>query len=114
MSENFFQKNPTRLDRVMAFLGVSARQLSAQSYITNFIISRWPMRCCRRMVSTNAGAKNKEVIGVMIFCFTSTGNSLAVAKQIGGNLISIPQVIGDTACYFFISQSKTLYCRMPS
>jgi hypothetical protein len=51
---------------------------------------------------------------VMIFCFTSTGNSLAVAKQIGGNLISIPQVIGDTACYFFISQSKTLYCRMPS
>jgi ferredoxin len=28
-----------------------------------------------------------------IFYFTSTGNSLALAKRIGGNLISIPQVI---------------------
>lgn len=28
-----------------------------------------------------------------IFYYTATGNSLAVAKQIGGNLISIPQVI---------------------
>ena len=28
-----------------------------------------------------------------IFCFTGTGNSLAVAKRIGGNLISIPQII---------------------
>jgi Pyruvate/2-oxoacid:ferredoxin oxidoreductase delta subunit len=35
----------------------------------------------------------KEVIGMTIFYFTSTGNSLAVAKQIGGNLISIPQII---------------------
>ncbi|MDR1539867.1 MAG: EFR1 family ferrodoxin [Clostridiales bacterium] len=30
-----------------------------------------------------------------IFYFTSTGNSLAVAKRIGGNLISIPQIISD-------------------
>jgi flavodoxin len=30
---------------------------------------------------------------VTIFCFTSTGNSLAVAKRIGGNLVSIPQII---------------------
>ncbi len=30
---------------------------------------------------------------MIIFYFTSTGNSLAVAKRIGGNLISIPQVI---------------------
>ena len=28
-----------------------------------------------------------------VFYFTSTGNSLAVAKRIGGNLVSIPQVI---------------------
>lgn len=28
-----------------------------------------------------------------IFYFTATGNSLAVAKRIGGNLISIPQII---------------------
>jgi hypothetical protein len=28
-----------------------------------------------------------------IFYCTSTGNSLAVAKRIGGNLISIPQII---------------------
>jgi len=35
-----------------------------------------------------------------IFYFTATGNSLAVAKQIGGNLISIPQVIdSDTTHY---------------
>jgi ferredoxin len=33
--------------------------------------------------------------GMTIFYFTSTGNSLAVAKKIGGTLISIPQVIGD-------------------
>ena len=30
---------------------------------------------------------------MLIFYFTATGNSLAVAKRIGGNLISIPQVI---------------------
>lgn len=30
-----------------------------------------------------------------IFYFTSTGNCLAVAKHIGGNLISIPQVIDE-------------------
>ena len=29
-----------------------------------------------------------------IFYFTGTGNSLAVAKKIGGRLISIPQVMG--------------------
>ncbi|MCL2217202.1 MAG: EFR1 family ferrodoxin [Defluviitaleaceae bacterium] len=35
-----------------------------------------------------------------IFYFTGTGNSLAVAKRIGGNLISIPQVIaGDNLPY---------------
>ena len=28
-----------------------------------------------------------------IFYFTATGNSLAVAKQIGGTLVSVPQVI---------------------
>jgi hypothetical protein len=41
MSEPFLQKNPTHLDHVMTLLGVSARYLSAQSYITNSIISRW-------------------------------------------------------------------------
>lgn len=30
---------------------------------------------------------------MIIFYFTSTGNSLAVAKRIGGNLISIPQLM---------------------
>jgi len=30
---------------------------------------------------------------LVVFYFTATGNSLAVAKRIGGNLISIPQVI---------------------
>ena len=30
-----------------------------------------------------------------IFYFTATGNSLAVAKRIGDNLISIPQVIDN-------------------
>jgi len=30
---------------------------------------------------------------MIIFYFTGTGNSLAVAKRIGGNLISIPQII---------------------
>jgi len=30
-----------------------------------------------------------------IFYFTGTGNSLAVAKRIGGNLISIPKIIGS-------------------
>jgi len=35
-----------------------------------------------------------------IFYFTATGNSLAVAKQIGGTLISIPQVVdSDNAHY---------------
>lgn len=32
---------------------------------------------------------------MIIFYFTSTGNCLAVAKRIGGNLISIPQVINS-------------------
>ena len=36
-----------------------------------------------------------------IFYFTSTGNSLAVAKRIGGNLISIPQA----------AASGTLHCK---
>jgi len=35
-----------------------------------------------------------------IFYFTATGNSLAVAKQIGGKLISIPQVIDSTDLNF--------------
>jgi len=30
-----------------------------------------------------------------VFYFTSTGNSLTVAKAIGGELISIPQVINS-------------------
>ncbi|WP_310603406.1 EFR1 family ferrodoxin [Anaerosporobacter sp.] len=33
---------------------------------------------------------------MIIFYFTSTGNSLAVAKRIGGEMISIPQVIDST------------------
>lgn len=36
-----------------------------------------------------------------IFYYTATGNSLSVAKRIGGNLISIPQII----------EHETLYCR---
>ena len=35
-----------------------------------------------------------------VFYFTSTGNSLAVAKKIGGKLISIPQIIDDDNLYF--------------
>jgi Pyruvate/2-oxoacid:ferredoxin oxidoreductase delta subunit len=35
-----------------------------------------------------------------IFYFTATGNSLAVAKRIGGNLISIPQVINERATHY--------------
>lgn len=35
-----------------------------------------------------------------IFYFTSTGNCLAVAKKIGGNLISIPQVIDSPDLHF--------------
>jgi len=34
-----------------------------------------------------------------VFYFTATGNSLAVAKAIGGKLLSIPQVIGKTEQY---------------
>lgn len=35
-----------------------------------------------------------------IFYFTSTGNCLAVAKKIGGNLVSIPQVIDSPGLHF--------------
>jgi len=35
-----------------------------------------------------------------IFCFTATGNSLAVAKRIGGNLISIPQVVDSSNLFY--------------
>jgi len=35
-----------------------------------------------------------------IFYFTATGNSLAVAKQIGGTLVSIPQVIDSESLHF--------------
>lgn len=35
-----------------------------------------------------------------IFYFTSTGNCLAVAKRIGGNLISIPQVVDGDKLHF--------------
>jgi len=35
-----------------------------------------------------------------IFYFTATGNSLAVAKQIGGSLVSIPQVIDSDNLHF--------------
>ena len=35
-----------------------------------------------------------------IFYFSATGNSLAVAKQIGGKLISIPQVIDEPATHY--------------
>lgn len=35
-----------------------------------------------------------------IFYFTSTGNCLAVAKKIGGNLVSIPQVIDSPDLHF--------------
>jgi len=35
-----------------------------------------------------------------IFYFTGTGNSLAIAKSIGGNLISIPQVIDGNNLHF--------------
>ena len=35
-----------------------------------------------------------------IFYFTGTGNSLAIAKSIGGNLISIPQVIDGNNFHF--------------
>lgn len=34
------------------------------------------------------------------FYFTSTGNCLAVAKKIGGNLVSIPQVIDSSDLHF--------------
>ena len=35
-----------------------------------------------------------------VFYFTATGNSLAVAKHIGGNLISIPQVIDSENLHY--------------
>ena len=35
-----------------------------------------------------------------IFYFTATGNSLAVAKRIGGTLISIPQVVESDSLFF--------------
>ena len=35
-----------------------------------------------------------------IFYFTSTGNSLSVAKRIGGNLISIPQIVDSENLQF--------------
>jgi ferredoxin len=35
-----------------------------------------------------------------IFYFTSTGNSLAVAKRIGGDLISIPQIINNENLFY--------------
>jgi len=34
-----------------------------------------------------------------VFYFTATGNSLAVAKAIGGTLYSIPQIIGNSKLY---------------
>jgi ferredoxin len=37
---------------------------------------------------------------VIVFYFTGTGNSLAVAKRIGGNLISIPQVIDSDNLHY--------------
>lgn len=35
-----------------------------------------------------------------VFYFTSTGNSLAVAKRIGGNLVSIPQVVDSQDTHY--------------
>lgn len=37
---------------------------------------------------------------MITFYFSATGNSLAVAKQIGGNLISIPQVIDEPTTHY--------------
>jgi ferredoxin len=37
---------------------------------------------------------------MIVFYFTSTGNSLAVAKRIGGDLISIPQVIDGSDTHY--------------
>jgi Pyruvate/2-oxoacid:ferredoxin oxidoreductase delta subunit len=37
---------------------------------------------------------------MIVFYFTSTGNSLAVAKRIGGDLISIPQVIDSSDTHY--------------
>jgi len=35
-----------------------------------------------------------------IFYFTATGNSLALAKRIGGTLVSIPQVVDSENLYY--------------
>ena len=35
-----------------------------------------------------------------VFYFTATGNSLAVAKRIGGTLISIPQVVDSENLHY--------------
>jgi len=35
-----------------------------------------------------------------IFYFTGTGNSLAVAKRIGGNLVSIPQIVDEKNLHY--------------
>jgi hypothetical protein len=40
-----------------------------------------------------------------VFYFTSTGNSLAGAKRIGGNLISIRQVIDEPGARYLDGQS---------
>jgi ferredoxin len=49
------------------------------------------------MFGLRSNAKEKYMT---IFYFTSTGNSLAVAKRIGGNLISIPQIIDNREMHY--------------
>ena len=38
-----------------------------------------------------------------IFYFTATGNSLAVAKRVGGELISIPKALKDGEYFFAVA-----------
>ena len=43
----------------------------------------------------NSDCVKERILGMKVLYFTATGNSLAVAKRIGGELISIPRAMHD-------------------
>lgn len=48
----------------------------------------------------NSDCVKERILGMKVLYFTATGNSLAVAKRIGGELISIPRAMHDGALSF--------------
>lgn len=44
-----------------------------------------------------------------IFYFTGKGNSLAVAKRLNGELVSIPQVMKEKTSYLKMKQSELFF-----